>query len=87
MEWVQIHIEGIKQTCIQYLEFHRPISPEIISQVTLINIEGTKETTPAPVLSPHSVAELLQVIKAVSCIDDCNHNGDCVDGKLVYLYT
>ncbi|KAH3813016.1 hypothetical protein DPMN_141464 [Dreissena polymorpha] len=62
MEWVQIHIEGIKQTCIQYLEFHKPISPEIIRNVTLIDEYKTNatsvSTTSAPILDPDSVTEL-----------------------------
>ena len=84
MEWVQIDIEGIKQTCIQYLEFHKPISPEVIGGVTVIGeyeSNSTSVSTTAPILDSDSVTKLLQLIVDVSCVDDCNHNGDCVYGK------
>ncbi|XP_052767965.1 uncharacterized protein LOC128208441 [Mya arenaria] len=95
--WARIHIEAIKETCVEHVKFNQPIPPEVFRNVTAtpkewftnttnqteINETGKPTTTPTPVpaYTPLFSVDVLETIASVACPGDCNGHGDCVKGK------
>ncbi|XP_052274252.1 von Willebrand factor D and EGF domain-containing protein-like isoform X4 [Dreissena polymorpha] len=92
MEWTQLHIEGIKKACIRIVEFNQPIPAEILANFnTTSNYENNStntsdvsfllSTTPSFLNTSLFTSDLLQRIKEVSCPNDCDNHGQCMNGK------
>ena len=79
MDWTQIHIEGIKQACIEHLELHKPIPLEVLATTAVI-VENNTSTDHAFVssLTPYDAEILIGNLKDVSCMNDCSGHGNCV---------
>jgi len=95
-----VHIQALKQNCIEHVEYHQPIPEEIIQSATeplseeWFNETEEATTTAAPgASSTGSVApetsfftiESLSNLRDIGCPFDCYGNGACHEGNYRHL--
>lgn len=93
MEYVEVHIETLKASCLKQGEFNQPVPQNVVDNIKLpsdistpngtdsTNETTTKSTEPTSIFVPAIPPDFLSNFKQISCPNDCSGHGKCTAGK------
>lgn len=85
MEWTSVHIEAAKENCLKYMLFNQPIPQEVLDNIQTPSDNSSDGTKTNPIGVSQFTPERLKYLRDVSCLNDCNGNGQCESGMHIYL--
>ena len=96
MDWALTHLEGVKSHCSYQVEVNQPLPAEVLADPSYTDITNdtfgnntiTNVTLPptqnvVPVFTPDFLAK----IEEISCLNECNGKGICLNGKFTCSYS